>query len=259
MLNLLTAERLKLVRGKKLWIALSILFLLPIIQVVNSQMNVHYGTALVQPIDTVVNGATGVLMIKKNGLTVLLVISAFISFFIGEEFHNGTIRNALALGRSRMDYYVSKFVMAALVSFAGVTGMTIIGVISFTVVFGFGDVPGIDNYFGYAVKTFGTLYVLILANIAVYVMISFLTKNSSFSLIWSFLYTIATGFLPGIFQQTERFKQVTNWFTETFLFYTGFVKHDEIAQYPEMVLVSLMTIMLSSAVGIHLFKRTDIK
>ncbi|MBY0599198.1 ABC transporter permease [Bacillus bingmayongensis] len=259
MLNLLTAERIKLSRSKKLLIALGVLFLLPIIQVVNSKLTVHNGTELVQAIDTVINGATGILMIEKNGLTILLVISAFISFFIGEEFQNGTIRNALALGRSRTHYYLSKFVIAALLSLVGVIVMTVLGMISFSVVFGFGEVVKINNYLSFAIKSFSTLYLLILANVSIYVMISFLTKNSSISLIWSFLYTIATGFGPEIFQQTTHFKQVTYWFTEAFLFYSDFAKPAGIAKYPEMILVSLITIVLSSSLGIILFRRTDIK
>lgn len=259
MLNLLAAEKIKLFRGKKLWITLSILLLVPILQSVNSVVSVNYGDELVQVIDTVVNGATGVLMIKKNGLTILLVIVAFISFFIGEEFQHGTVRNALSLGRSRTHYYLSKFVIAALLSLFGVIGMTIIGIISYTIAFGFGDIAEINNYFSYALKSFGTLYLLLLANVSVYVMISFLTKSSSIALIWGFLYTIATGFLPGLFQQTEHFKQVTFWFTESFLFYSDFAKPAAIALFPEMILVSLVTIVLSSAVGILLFTRSDIK
>jgi ABC-2 type transport system permease protein len=147
MLNLLTAEKIKLFRSKKLWIVLGILFLFPIMQVVNSHFEVVNGKELIQPIETVINGATAILMIKKNGFTILLVLSAFISFFIGEEFQNGTIRNALSLGRSRTHYYLSKLVIAALLSFVGVIGMTVIGMISFTTVFGFGEVAEIDNYF----------------------------------------------------------------------------------------------------------------
>lgn len=259
MLNLLTAERIKLVRSKKLWIVLSVLSLLPIYQVMNSKMTVNYGTELIQAIDTVINGASGVLMMEKNGLTILLVISAFISFFIGEEFQNGTIRNALSLGRSRTHYYLSKFVVAALLSLVGVFVMTALGIISFSVVFGFGEVAEISNYFSFAIKSFGTLYLLILANVSIYVMISFLTKTTGISLIWSFLYTMATGFGPGIFQQTQHFKQVTYWFTESFLFYSDFAKPADIAKFPEMILVSLITIVISSTLGILLFKRTDIK
>ncbi|MBS4218308.1 ABC transporter permease [Bacillus sp. FJAT-49711] len=259
MLNLLTAERIKLIRSKKLWIVLFLLSLLPIYQAVNSKVAVHYGTKLVQATDTVINGATGILMIEKNGLSILLIISAFISFFIGEEFQNGTIRNALSLGRSRSHYYLSKFVIAALLSLIGVIVMTVLGMISFSVVFDFGEVAGIGNYVNYAIKSFATLYLLILSNVSIYVMISFLTKNSGISLVWSFLYTIGTGFVPGIFQQTEHFKQVTYWFTESFLFYSNFANPVDIEKYPQMVLVSLITIMLSSALGIFLFKRTDIK
>ncbi len=259
MLNLLTAERIKLFRSKKLWIVLGILSLLPIIQVVNSNMTVHYGTKLVQAKDTVINGATGILMMEKNALTILLVMSAFISFFIGEEFQNGTIRNALSLGRSRTQYYLSKWMIAALLALFGVIVMTAIGMLGFSVVFGFGEVVKISHYFWFAIKSFSTLYILVLANVSIFVMISFLTKNSSISLIWSFLYTIGTGFGAGIFQQTEHFKYVTYWFTESFLFYSDFAKNVDIAKFPEMILVSLITIVLSSTLGILLFKRTDIK
>jgi len=104
MLNLLTAEWIKLIRSKKLWIVLGIFTLLPIYQAVNSKIAIHYGAKLVQIIDTVINGATGILMMDKSGFTILLVMSAFISFYIGEEFQHGTIRNALSLGRSRTHY-----------------------------------------------------------------------------------------------------------------------------------------------------------
>ena len=96
MLNLLTAERIKLLHSKKLWVVLAIFTALPILQVINTNWNVSNGAKLVQAIDTVVNGATSILMMEKNALTILLIISAFISFFIGEEFQNGTVRNALS-------------------------------------------------------------------------------------------------------------------------------------------------------------------
>lgn len=259
MLNLLTAEKFKLYRSKKLWIVLGILLLLPIMQTVNSILEVDNGKELVQVKDTVINGATGILMMEKNGFTILLVFSAFISFFIGEEFQNGTIRNALSLGRGRTLYYLSKLVITALISFIGVIILTAIGIILFSLVFGFGEVAEINDYFGYAIKTFSTLYLLILANVSIYVMISFLTKNSSISLIWSFLYTMATAFLPEIFLQTEHFKYVTFWFTETYLNYSDFANLADIAKYPEMILVSLITIVLSSTLGILYFNRTDIK
>lgn len=259
MLNLLTAEKIKLIRSKKLAIVLAIVSLLPILQVLNSKMTVHYGTDLIQAKDTVINGATGILMMEKNGLTILLVLIAIISFFIGEEFQNGTIRNSLSLGRSRTHYYLSKLVTAMLLTLGSVVILTVIGMISFTIVFGFGEISGISDYLWYSIKSFSTLYLLILSNVSIYVMITFLTKNSGISLVWSFLYTIATGFGAGIFQQTTHFKYVTYWFTESFLFYFDFAKPADISKFPEMIVVSLITIVLSSTLGILLFKKTDIK
>ncbi|MDI7742964.1 ABC transporter permease [Lysinibacillus fusiformis] len=259
MLNLLTAERIKLIRSKKLMIVLAILSLLPIIQAVNSKMVVSYGTELIQAKDKVINGATGILMMEKNGLSILLIMCAFIGFFIGEEFQNGSIRNALSLGRSRTHYYLSKLVTAASLTLVGVFAMTIIGMASFSSVFGFGEVAEISNYFSFALKSFTALYLLILANVSIYVMISFLTKNSGIALVWSFLYTIGTGFGAGIFLETEHFKQVTYWFTESYMFYSNFASPLDIAKYPKMILVSLITIVVSSTIGILLFKRTDIK
>ena len=177
MLNLLTAERIKLIRSRKLWIVLIILTIFPIFQVVISQINVHYGAELYQKIDTVINGATGILMIEKNALAILLILSAFISFFIGEEFQHGTIRNALSLGRSRTHYYLSKLVIAGLLSLVGVMIMTALGIISYSVVYGFGEVAGINDYASFGIKSFSTLYLLILSNVSIYVMISFLRQK----------------------------------------------------------------------------------
>jgi len=258
-LNLLTAEKIKLIRSKKLWIVLSIFAFFPIYQVANSRLAVHYGTELNQAIDTVINGATGVLMIEKNGLTILLVMSAFISFFIGEEFQHGTIRNALSLGRSRTQYYLSKLVVASSLTLVGAILLTLVGMISYSMVYGFGEVAGIRDYVPFAIKSFSTLYLLILANVSIYVMISFLTNSSGSSLIWSFLYTIGTGFGAGIFQHTEHFKHITFWFTESFLFYSNFAHPADIARFPEMAMVSLITILLTSVIGMVKFNSTDIK
>ncbi|WP_182102126.1 ABC transporter permease [Niallia taxi] len=259
MLNLLTAERIKLLHSKKLWVVLAILTVLPILQVINTKWNVSNGAKLVQAIDTVVNGATSILMMEKNALTILLIISAFISFFIGEEFQNGTIRNALSLGRSRTHYYLSKLIMAAALSLIGVIIMTGLGMAGFSTVFGFGEIAHISDYTSFMIKSFSTLYLLLLANVSIYIFITFLTKSTGISLIWSFLYTMGTGFGAGIFQQTEHFKELTFWFTESFLFYADFAAPIDIAKYPNMVLVSVITIVVSSTIGILLFKRTDIK
>ena len=106
----------------------------------------------------------------------------------------------------RTHYYLSKLVVAALLSLVGVIILTALGMISFSIAFGFGEVAGINHYFSYAIQAFLTLYVLILSNVSIYMMIGFLTKNSGISLIWTFIYTIATGFGAPIFLQNRAFQ-----------------------------------------------------
>lgn len=259
MLNLLAAERLKLISSKKLWIVLGLLIFLPIYQAGLTEFNSYYGVAPEQAKDKVINGATGILMLEKNGLNILFIIGAFISFFIGEEFQNGTIRNALSLGRSRTYYYLTKLSAAALVTLIASVIMTALGMICYSILYGFGQVPGISNYMVFSAKVFVILYLLILANISVYVMISFLSKSSGIALVWTFIYTAVTAAAPSLFQHTENFGDLTFWFTESFFIFMNFTDPAAVGMYPKMAVVSIVTIVVSSVIGIIMFKRTDIK
>lgn len=259
MLNLLTAERIKLISSKKLWIVLGLLIFLPLYQAGLTEFNSYYGVTPEQPKDKVINGATGILMLEKNGLNILFIIGAFISFFIGEEFQNGTIRNTLSLGQSRTHYYLSKLLAAALVTLIASVIMTALGIICYSMLFGFGDVPGINHYIVFSAQVFATLYLLILANISVYVMISFLAKSSGLALVWTFLYTAVTASAPSLFTYTENFGELTFWFTESFFIFMNFTDSGTIGMYPKMAVVSIATIVISSVIGMIMFKRTDIK
>ncbi|MFD1318545.1 ABC transporter permease [Loigolactobacillus zhaoyuanensis] len=259
MSNLLAADKIKLTHSKKIILVLLIMGLLPLVQALNGQLTVHSGFKLTQLKDIVIDGATSILMIEKNGLTLSVVLLVFVNFFIGEEFQHGTIRNALSLGQRRADYYLAKLIMAAGLTFVAAVVTTVVGMLSYSVLFNFGQVVGIDHYFSYALQAFIVLYLLILANVAVYVAVTFITKNTGMAMVWGFLYTIGTGFVPGVFQQTEHFKFLTNWFTQTYLFYRNLALPAAITEFPQMILVSGATIILATILGIYIFKHTDIK
>ena len=106
-------------------------------------MHTKYGNELNQATDTVINGATGILMVEKMAAWILLAFAAFACFYIGEEFQNGTIRNTLSLGRNRMTYYVSKLLL--LITTLGVVLITGLAMIAYTLAFGFGEVEGIKT------------------------------------------------------------------------------------------------------------------
>ena len=106
MFNLLTAEKIKVWKSRKMWVSLGLMVVLPLFYSWNEwYMHTKYGNELNQATDTVINGATGILMVEKMAAWILLAFAAFACFYIGEEFQNGTIRNTLSLGRNRMTYY----------------------------------------------------------------------------------------------------------------------------------------------------------
>ncbi|HEN1793636.1 TPA: ABC transporter permease, partial [Enterococcus faecium] len=218
-----------------------------------------YGNELNQATDTVINGATGILMVEKMAAWILLAFAAFACFYIGEEFQNGTIRNTLSLGRNRMTYYVSKLLVTLLITTLGVVLITGLAMIAYTLAFGFGEVEGIKNYGNYVLKVFPVLLLLILATLSVPVALTFITRSTSVSLLLSFLYIMGTAFVPGVFAKIKGLEFLTEWFTETWLMYTDFAQQATYSQAPKMILVSLVTIVVSSALGMFIFQKSDIK
>lgn len=259
MTNLLAADRIKMFKGKKVPIVFGLFILLPLIQVATSMLNVHYGSELILEKDIVIDGASGILMMKKNAFMIYSITCALTSFFIGEEFQYGTIRNTLALGQNRSRYYFSKFITISAISLFGMGLMTVVGMLAYGAAFGFGQIPEVENYIGYAFQVAVVQVLLIIANIAVFVMIAFIFKQVGLSLLWMFIYIVGTGFAPGVFQNTTHFKFLTDWFVEALFLYSDFSLQQTIERFPFMILVSLATIVVSSVIGVQLFKRSDIK
>lgn len=259
MFNLLTAEKLKLQHSWKLWVCLGIFIFYPLLQLVGIIGEANNGKELLQSVETVINGATGVLMMAKISAAVQLVIAVFVSFIIGEEFQNGTIRNALSLGRSRGHYYFTKWLVSAGITLIAMVVITLIGVIGYGTAFGFGEVAGVANYMGYAVQVVIVQFLLMLSVTSVFVALVFWTRSSAMAIVWTSLFTIGTGFVPGIFQKFEATKEITWWFTQSFIFYSNFASQEAIHQFPKMIFVSVVTIVVSSLLGYIIFLKTDIK
>lgn len=259
MLNLLRADRIKLQGGRKLWVILGLFIFLPLFQLVNTISKAHYQGALILKVDQVINGATSVLMPLKTNLLVLLIFCSFVSFYIGEEFQNGTIRNALSLGVSRTKYYLTKLLVAFVLTLIAIVLVTGVSILGFTGYFGFGEFQGIPNYSTYFWQISGVLFCLIFSVVAVYVAISFITQSIGSGMIWSFVYTIAMGFLPGVFQNFDFLKPFTWWFSESYLFYTNFTNVQVLETVPKMFTVSILTVIIVSIIGYWCFLKSDLK
>ncbi|WP_125761818.1 ABC transporter permease [Companilactobacillus hulinensis] len=259
MLNLLMADKIKLFRSRKMWITLAIVIFLPIFQLLNSISKNEYQGKLVQKMDIVVNGATGVLMNVKANLVILLIFCAFVSFYIGEEFQNGTIRNSLSLGMSRGKYYLMKLLVVFCLTLISTVIITALSTISFGGYFGFGSIAGINNYDYYFWMISLTVFLLLFSVISVYVAINFMVRSTGSGIIWTFIFTITMGLLPGAFLKFDSLKGLTWWVSESFLFYKDFTSQSVIGEFPKMILVSVVTVVISTLIGYWSFYKSDIK
>ena len=154
-----------------------------------------------------------------------------------------------------MTYYVSKLLVTLLITTLGVVLITGLAMLAYTLAFGFGEVEGIKNYGNYVLKVFPVLILLILGTLSVPLALTFITRSTSVSLLLSFLYIMGTAFVPGVFAKIKGLE----FLTETWLMYTDFAQQATYSQAPKMILVSLVTIVVSSALGMFIFQKSDIK
>ncbi len=108
MTKLLSANFSRLMRDKMLWIVSAAIFILSAYMIIRNGMSIS-------DIDSVNNIRT----LNACYFNILPAISffyaVFISFFIGTDYSDGTIRNKIVIGHSRTDIYLSNYIT----SFAG--------------------------------------------------------------------------------------------------------------------------------------------
>ncbi|MDR1272703.1 MAG: ABC transporter permease, partial [Clostridiales Family XIII bacterium] len=142
------------------------------------------------------SGALGAnAMFAISNLYAILAV-VFSGLFISNEYANGTIRNALCIGKSRVKVYLSKllvgFTMTLLVMFVSL--LAFIG--SFPVLYGFGN--GAHFLVGTAeIFALQLLYHLTWAALAC--MLAFLIQNIVFSVSVGIFVVIISGVLTDIF------------------------------------------------------------
>lgn len=102
-------------------------------------------------------------------------------------------------------------------------------------------------------KVFPVLLLLILATLSVPVALTFITRSTSVSLLLSFFISWERPSFP-VFRKIKGLEFLTEWFTETWLMYTDFAQQATYSQAPKMILVSLVTIVVSSALGMFIFQ-----
>ena len=177
---------------------------------------------------------------------------------IAKEYSQGTIKNFLAYGKRREEFYLAKFVSMVIAVTIILAVMTILPTIVVTLMNGWGKAFEISQLLG-MIKTFVASVIAGSAVAALAMIIATLVKSNGATIgitvaIFIGIPTLA-GFLYGIYPWFDRVYEVLPFYNSALATSIKAGNGDLLRS----VIISLVTIAISLFVGIKIFKSQDIK
>ena len=187
-----------------------------------------------------------------------IIIGILVGALIAKEYSQGTIKNFLAYGKRREEFYLAKFVSMVIAVTIILAVMTILPTIVVTLMNGWGKAFEISQLLG-MIKTFVASVIAGSAVAALAMIIATLVKSNGATIgitvaIFIGIPTLA-GFLYGIYPWFDRVYEVLPFYNSALATSIKVGNGDLLRS----VIISLVTIAISLFVGIKIFKSQDIK
>lgn len=187
-----------------------------------------------------------------------IIIGILVGALIAKEYSQGTIKNFLAYGKRREEFYLAKFVSMVIAVTIILAVMTILPTIVVTLMNGWGQAFEISQLLG-MIKTFVASVIAGSAVAALAMIIATLVKSNGATIgitvaIFIVIPTLA-GFLYGIYPWFDRVYEVLPFYNSALATSIKAGNGDLLRS----VIISLVTIAISLFVGIKIFKSQDIK
>ena len=187
-----------------------------------------------------------------------IIIGILVGALIAKEYSQGTIKNFLAYGKRREEFYLAKFVSMVIAVTIILAVMTILPTIVVTLMNGWGQAFEISQLLG-MIKTFVASVIASSAVAALAMIIATLVKSNGATIgitvaIFIGIPTLA-GFLYGIYPWLDRVYEVLPFYNSALATSIKAGNGDLLRS----VIISLVTIAISLFVGIKIFKSQDIK
>ena len=187
-----------------------------------------------------------------------IIIGILVGALIAKEYSQGTIKNFLAYGKRREEFYLAKFVSMVIAVTIILAVMTILPTIVVTLMNGWGQAFEISQLLG-MIKTFVASVIAGSAVAALAMIIATLVKSNGATIgitvaIFIGIPTLAR-FLYGIYTWFDRVYEVLPFYNSSLATSIKAGNGDLLRS----VIISLVTIAISLFVGIKIFKSQDIK
>ena len=187
-----------------------------------------------------------------------ILIGILVAALIAKEYSQGTIKNFLAYGKRREEFYLAKFV-AMIVGIAIISAvMTILPTIVVTIMNGWGESFEFSQVLG-MIKTFVVSVVASSAVAAIAMVIATLVKSNGATIGITVAIFIGVptfgGFLYGIYTWFDRVYEVLPFYNSALATSIKAGNGDLL----RALIIALVTIVISLFAGIRIFKAQDIK
>ena len=187
-----------------------------------------------------------------------IIIGILVGALIAKEYSQGTIKNFLAYGKRREEFYLAKFVSMVIAVTIILAVMTILPTIVVTLMNGWGQAFEISQLLG-MIKTFVASVIASSAVAALAMIIATLVKSNGATIgitvaIFIGIPTLAR-FLYGIYPWFDRVYEILPFYNSALATSIKAGNGDLLRS----VIISLVTIAISLFVGIKIFKSQDIK
>lgn len=202
-------------------------------------------------------GCTGVNLISMSSMFIILWIAAFIGFFTASEFQNGTIRNVLALGKSRSHVFFSKFLISCAAVAAILVVVGSIGTIGATLAFGFGgaDFPQYARYLSVYLPMQLYLHMIFAA---IFCAIAFISRSVGMTLLLSIAYLVVTLTFTAYVGQFENLAFIQHFFPYGYVHYMTEYALEPWHFIPRALLTGAVHMLIPCAIGCFAFQKADI-
>ncbi|MEG0308744.1 MAG: ABC transporter permease subunit [Clostridium sp.] len=187
-----------------------------------------------------------------------ILIGVLIGAFMAKEYTEGTIKNTLAYGKKRYEFYIAKFLALVVGIVILEVCLTLIGTVGTTIINGWGQTFEIAQLVGMA-ESFVAGVIANSAVAAVLMIIAILVKGNGATIgitvaIFILLPSI-TGFLYGVYPWFDNLYELTPFYNSalaTSIYSSG-------GDIMKSIVVALGTIAISLLAGIQILKAQDIK
>lgn len=264
MLNVLRADFYKLRKSKAFWICTLVGIVVAVLMVVAVQAGISRSLARADTsspeyqqmlaMSKSVSGTWAITEFLPQGNFILILAGVFVAIFISAEFGYGTMKNTLSRGAERVSVFASKYITCAVGALFMLVMFIAALLVSGTIVWGFGSVAA----GGFVVMVLLQM-LLMLAFTAVFVFISMTVRSSGGAIATNIISVMIVSTLlqalSMLFGSNTDLSQY--WLTgaiSTLATYTP-ASGDVIRG----VIVALAWGIVTSAAGLVLFRKTDVK